>query len=92
MQSSNSPHLIKLPTTLYLQHHRLLNLRDSLCRVKTLWARPATVENGVTSVQTHAVVQGILALLCALVTRVGQPAVRLKEDSRSEVLFAVPPV
>ena len=44
------------------------------------------------SIQAHAVVKGILALSSPLVTRVGDPAVRLHEYSRSEVLLAVPPV
>lgn len=44
------------------------------------------------TVHTHAVVQSGLALGLALVTRVGQPSVRLEENGGSEVLLAVPPV
>jgi len=46
----------------------------------------------VAAVDAHAVVQGGLALLGLLVTRVGQPAVRLQQDGRAQVLLAVPPV
>lgn len=44
------------------------------------------------SVQAHAVVEGVLALRLALVSRVGDPAVRLEEHGGAEVLFLVPPV
>lgn len=44
------------------------------------------------SVQAHAVVQSVETLGSLLVTRVGNPAVRLEEDSGAEVLFLVPPV
>jgi hypothetical protein len=46
----------------------------------------------VASVHAHAVVKRLLALLRLLVARVGQPAVRLQQDSRTEVFLAVPPV
>jgi len=46
----------------------------------------------VAAVQTHAVVEGVLALGGAFVTGVGDPAVGLKKYSWSEVLLAVPPV
>ena len=44
------------------------------------------------SVQAHAIVQRILALGHLLVSRVGDPAVRLEENGGTEVLFLVPPV
>ena len=44
------------------------------------------------TVDTHAVVEGGLALKGLLVTGVGQPAEGLEEDGGSEVLLAVPPV
>ena len=44
------------------------------------------------AVQAHRVVEGVPALKSLLVTRIGEPAVRLKEDSGSEVLLRVPPV
>jgi len=74
------------------ERHALLDLRDRQRRVQTLRARPAAVQNGVASVQAHAVVEGVLALVGLFITRVGDPAVGLHEDCGSEVLFAVPPV
>lgn len=44
------------------------------------------------TVDAHAVVEGRLALLGLLVTRVGQPAVGLQKHGRAEVLLRVPPV
>jgi hypothetical protein len=46
----------------------------------------------VASVQAHAVVESILALGHLLVSRVGDPAVRLEKHGGAEVLLLVPPV
>lgn len=92
-----APH-IETPRTIHLslyilrERHALLNLSNRQRRVEALGARSAAVQNGVASVQAHAVVQLVLTLGGLLVTRVGDPTVRLHEDSRAEVLFAVPPV
>ena len=74
------------------ESHALLDLRDRQRRVETLGAGTRAVEDGVAAVQTHAVVERVLALRRLLVTRVGDPAVRLQQHGRAEVLFAVPPV
>ncbi len=74
------------------QSHRLLDLRNRLARIQTLGARPRAVEDGVAPVQTHAVVQHLLALGLVLVAGIGEPAVRLQEHGGAEVFFAVPPV
>ena len=44
------------------------------------------------SVQAHAVVERILPLLSLLVSRVGDPSIRLQQDGWAEVLLTVPPV
>ena len=44
------------------------------------------------AIQTHAVIQGGLALLGVFVARVGDPAVGLQQHGGAEVFFAVPPV
>ena len=44
------------------------------------------------SIKTHAVVQRVVALRRLLIAAVGDPTVRLEEDSGAEVLLAVPPV
>ena len=72
--------------------HALLDLSDGQGRVETLGAGTAAVEDGVASVQAHAVVEAVHALCGLLVTRVGDPAVRLHEHGGAEVLLAVPPV
>lgn len=72
--------------------HLLLDLGNGQCRVQALGACPAAVQNCVASVQTHAVVQGVLALCSLLITRVCNPSVRLHEHGWSKVLFTVPPV
>jgi hypothetical protein len=72
--------------------HALLDLGDGESGVKALGASPAAVQDGVATVQAHAVVEAVHALCGLLVTRVGDPAVRLHEDGGAEVLLAVPPV
>lgn len=75
-----------------MRSHHLLDLGDGKGRVQTLGAGPRAIENRVAPVHAHAVVQGGLALGGALVTRVGQPPVRLEQDGGTQVLLAVPPV
>ena len=74
------------------ESHALLDLGNRQRRVQALWTRPTAVEDGVATVQTHAVVECVLALGRALVTGIGDPAIGLEEDGWAEVLFAVPPV
>ena len=74
------------------ESHALLDLSNRERRVEALGACPRAVENCVASIQAHAVVEGILALGLLLVTRVGDPAVRLEENGGSEVLLLVPPI
>jgi hypothetical protein len=72
--------------------HALLDLGNCQRRVQSLGACPRAVKNGVATVQAHAVVEGFLALSHLLVSRVGDPAVRLEKNSGSKVLLLVPPV
>jgi hypothetical protein len=46
----------------------------------------------VATVDTHAVVEGSLALSGLLITGIGEPAEGLEQNGGSEVLLAVPPV
>lgn len=43
-------------------------------------------------IQTHVIVQRLLALRLALVSAIGQPPVALQQDGGAEILFAIPPV
>jgi len=70
----------------------LLDLSNSPSGVQALGASPRAVEDGVATVDAHAVIKSMLTLGGLLVTRIGQPTVRLKQDGRTEVLLAVPPV
>lgn len=78
--------------SIHSKRHLLLDLGNGQARVEPLGARPRAVENRVAAVQAHRVVEGVLALLVALVARVDEPAVRLQQDGRAEVLLRVPPV
>jgi len=55
--------------------HALLDLGNGESRVQALGASPAAVQNGVATVQAHAVVESVHALGGLLVTGVGDPAV-----------------
>lgn len=79
-----------ISTNLDGQH--LLDLGNCTTRVQTLGASPCAVENGVATVDAHAVVEGGLALGGLLVTGIGQPTERLEQDGGAKVLLAVPPV
>jgi hypothetical protein len=83
-----TPHNFSQP----LQRELLLDLGNGETRVKTLRAGSRAVENGVASVQAHRVVERGLALSNLLVTRIGEPSVRLEENGGSKVFFSVPPV
>lgn len=73
----SSPHSFSLSSFTFhsSESHALLDLRNGQCRVQALGTGPAAVQDGVASVQAHAVVEGILALLGALVTGVVDPSV-----------------
>lgn len=43
-------------------------------------------------IQTHIVVQRLLALRLAFISAIGQPPVALEQDGRAQILLAVPPV
>ncbi len=72
--------------------HFLLDFGDGLGRVQALGTYACAVHDGVAAVQAHGVVERRLALLLALVARVGQPAEGLQQHGRAQVLLRVPPV
>jgi hypothetical protein len=66
---SKSHPLLSFFTNYHLgEGHALLDLGNRQRGVQSLGARPRAVENGVAAVQTHAVVEGVLALSHLLVT------------------------
>jgi hypothetical protein len=74
------------------ESHGLLELSNGESGVETLGTCPRAVQNGVAAVERHGVVEGVLASGGSLVTRIGDPTVRLEEDGGTEVLLGVPPV
>jgi hypothetical protein len=70
----------------------LLDLGDGLSRVKTLGTDSSTVEDRLAAIKLPVVVEELKTLLSLGVTRISNPAVSLKEDSRTEILVTVPPV
>lgn len=88
---SSSP-LIDIIFKDFLESHFLLNLRNCQTRIQSLRTCPRAVENSVTSVQTHAVIQSCLTFFLLLITGICKPSVTLQQDSWSQVLLTVPPV
>lgn len=80
--SFTHPYLLT-PCQTTLEGHLLLDLGNRQTGVQSLGAGPCAVQNGVASVEAHRVVQCGLALGLPLVTGVGQPSVRLKQDGGS---------
>ena len=89
-RKENSAVLRFISTNLNGQH--LLDLGNCATGVQTLGASPCAVENGVATVDAHAVVESGLALGGSLVTGIDQPTEGLEQNGGSEVLLAVPPV
>ena len=80
------------PHFLFLKRHFLLDFGNGAAGVQALGTRPRAVENGVATVEAHAVLKGLLTLGLLLVAGVGEPAVRLQQDGGAQVLLRVPPV
>jgi len=74
------------------QSQALLNFLNSLGWVQTLRARSGAVQDSVTSVQTHAVLEGLLSFCLSLISRIRKPSVTLQQNGGTKVLLAVPPV
>ena len=70
----------------------VLQLVDGATRVQVLGTSMRAVHDGMATVQLVGVVQILQTLLRHLVTRIGDPAVRLLEDGGTEVLVGMPPV
>ena len=70
----------------------MLDLVDGTTRVEILGASVRAVHDGVAAVQLVGVVQVLQTLLGHLITRIGDPAVRLLQDGGAQVLVGMPPV
>src|SRR5437879_1488911 len=74
-----------------LRHH-LLGLGDCLGGVQPLRAGVGAIHDRVAAVEAERIVELIETLPRVLVPAVGEPALRLQEDGRAEILVGVPPV
>jgi len=75
-----------------LESHLLLDLRNRQTWVQALRTSPRAVQNSMTPVQTHAIIQRRLSLLLLLVSAVRQPSITLQQHCRAKVFLRVPPV
>lgn len=85
--STNSYPFNEKPSRHLRECHLFLDLGDSLAGVQALGAGTGAVEDGVAAVQAHVVLQVGTTLGTALVSGVGQPSVRLEQNSRSEIFL-----
>ena len=95
--NTNSKHSMLMMQAKHDKHirsksHTLLDLRNCERWVQAFRARSAAVQDSVTSIQTHTVVESFLPLGCAFITGVVQPPIRLEQDCGTEILLAIPPV
>jgi hypothetical protein len=75
-----------------LESHLLLDLRDRQPWVQALRTSPRAVQNSMTPIQTHTVIQRRLSLLLLLISAVRQPSVTLQQHCRAKVFLRIPPV
>ena len=69
-----------------------LELGNRLSRVETLGARPGAVKDGVAPVQTHLVLELLLALHLVGITRISNPSVGRHERRGAKVDVLIPPI
>lgn len=70
-----------------LKSHLLLDLRNRQTRVQALRTSPRAVQNSMTPVQTHAIIQRRLSLLLLLISAIRQPSITLQQHRRAEVFL-----
>src|SRR5213595_257108 len=74
-----------------LDHH-LLDLGDGLRRIETLGAGLGAVHDGVAAIQPERILELVEPFALGLVAAVGEPAIGLQQDGRTEIAVAAPPV
>jgi len=77
---------------LLLGCHFQLNLCDGLCGVESLGARTRAIENGMTPIQAHLVLQSFFPLCAICISRISNPAICLHKGGRSEICILIPPI
>jgi hypothetical protein len=61
-----------------LKSHLLLDLRNRQPRIQALGACPRAIQNSMTPIQTHTIVQGRLPLLLLFIPAIRQPPITLQ--------------
>jgi len=72
--------------------HLLLDLSDGFCRIEPLRAGLGAVHDGVTAVEPERIFQIVQPLARRLVAAVGDPAIGLQQDGRTQIAIATPPI
>lgn len=90
--SNGKKQLASRPRPTLRKCHDLFDLGNRLARVQPLRARTGAIENGMATIEAHAIVKRRFPLLLVLIAGIRQPAVGLQEHGRAEVFFAVPPI
>src|SRR3569623_772731 len=70
----------------------LLDLGDRLGRVETLGAGVRAIHDRMTAIEAERILELVEPLAGHLVAAVGEPAIGLEQDRRTEELVAVPPI
>src|SRR5690606_36713832 len=73
-------------------HHQLLGLGNGLGRVEALRAGLRAVHDGMAAIELERILEIVEPFLARLVTAVDEPAIRLQQYRRPQILLAVPPV
>ena len=89
LQFSHNLHTTNNPKGM---NHYYLQLVDRSSRIEILGASMRAVHNRMASIQLVRIVQTLQSLLRHLITRIGDPSVRLLQNRRAQILIAVPPV
>jgi hypothetical protein len=84
----SQPH--KLPSN--LKSHLLLNLRNRQPRIQALRTSPRTVQDSMTPIQTHTIIQRRLPLLLLLIPAIRKPPITLQQHRGSQILLTIPPI
>ena len=81
------PNLPLLQCKRNLESHLLLDLRNRQPRIQPLRTSPRAIQNSMTPIQTHTVIQRRLPLLLLLISTIRQPPITLQQHRRSQIFL-----
>ena len=70
-----------------LKSHLLLDLRNRQPRIQAFGACPRAIQNSMTPIQTHTIIQGRLPLLLLFIPAIRQPPITLQQHRGSQILL-----